>query len=131
MTPEGWRVVLVELYIHTGTMQLVRAIVQGICIVAFAWYGTGALRSVSMVIEFERYGLARMRVLTGTLQIIGSVGLLAGYVFRPLLVLSASAFAAMMLLAVLVRIRIRDPLLDTIPAFVLLCLNLFLAVSAS
>ena len=40
-------------------MQLVTAIVQGISIVAFAWYGTISLRSGSMVTEFERYGLAQ------------------------------------------------------------------------
>ena len=111
-------------------MQLVTAIVQGISIVAVAWYGTISLRSGSMVTEFERYGLARLRVLTGTIQILGSLGLFAGYFFRPLLALSAGGFAAMMLLAVLVRIQIRDPIPAMVPAFALFCLNLFLAASA-
>ena len=112
-------------------MQLISAIAQGISIIAFAWYGTFSLRSPIMVAEFERYGMAHLRVLTGTLQILGSVGLLVGYFYRPLLVLSAGGFAAMMLMAVLVRIRIRDPISAMVPAFVLLCLNLFLAVVAS
>ena len=112
-------------------MQLLSAIAQGISIIAFAWYGTFSLRSPSMVAEFERYGMARLRVLTGTIQILGSLGLLAGFFFRPLLVLSAGGFAVMMLAAVLVRIRIRDPISAMVPAFVLLCLNLFLAVFAS
>lgn len=111
-------------------MQLATALPQGISIVAFAWYGASALLSGSMRREFERYGLARLRVLTASLQIAGSVGLLVGHFLRPLFVLSAGGFAVMMLLAVIVRIRIRDPLHTMVPAVVLLGLNLFLAMHA-
>ena len=111
-------------------MQLAAALAQGISIVAFAWYGTSALLSGAMVAEFERYGLARLRVLTATLQIVGSLGLLAGHFFRPLLLLSAGGFTTMMLFALVVRMRIRDPISAMVPAFVLMCLNLFLVVFA-
>ena len=111
-------------------MQLAAAVAQGLSIVAFAGYGTHALLSDGMVSEFERYGLARLRVLTATLQIVGSVGLAAGHFFRPLLLLSAAGFTAMMLVAVFVRMRIRDPISAMLPAFVLMCLNLFLVASA-
>ena len=112
-------------------MPLVTAIAQGLSIVAFTWYGAISLRSRSMIAEFERYGLGRLRVFTGTTQILGSLGLFAGYFFRPLLVLSAGGFAAMMLLAVLARLRIRDPIHAMIPAVALLCINLFLAAYAA
>ena len=59
-----------------------------------------------------------------------AAGLLLGLRVRPLLVLSAGGLAAMMLGAVVVRLRVRDPLLEAIPALVLLCLNLFIALSA-
>ena len=111
-------------------MQLAAAIVQGLSIVAFAWYGMSALWSDGMLAEFERYGLARLRVLIATLQIVGSVGLTLGYYFPLLLLLSAGGFAAMMLLAVVTRARIRDPISATVPAFVLMCLNLFLVIRA-
>jgi DoxX-like family len=111
-------------------MQIALALAQGVSIAAFALYGTIALFSRAMVAEFERYGLARLRVLTATLQIVGSLGLLAGYWYHPLLLLSAGGFAVMMLLAVLVRIRIRDPIHAMVPALVLLCLNLLLVVLA-
>lgn len=111
-------------------MQLAAAVAQGVSIVAFAGYGTHALLSDGMVAEFERYGLARLRVSTATLQILGSVGLAAGHFFRPLLLLSAGGFTMMMLVALLVRIRIRDPISAMLPAFVLMCLNLFLVASA-
>lgn len=101
-------------------------VAQSLVIVAFAWYGASALLSERMVAEFERYGLARLRVLTATLQLAGSVGLLAGFRYRPLMLLSAGGFAAMMALAVLVRIRIRDPIPAIVPALVLLGLDLLL-----
>lgn len=119
-----------EHYFDMYTMQLFTVLAQALSSLAFGWYGTATLVSDDMVPEFERYGLGRLRVLAASLQIAGSLGLLAGYVFRPMLLLSAAGFTAMMLLAVLVRIRIRDPLLAMVPAFLLMCLNLFLLVRA-
>ena len=109
-------------------MQIAVAVVQSLVIIAFAWYGATALLSERMVAEFERYGLARLRVPTATLQIAGSMGLLAGFLYRPLLLVSAAAFAVMMFFAVLVRIKIRDPVHAIVPAFVLLCLDILLVV---
>ncbi|MEO7366425.1 MAG: DoxX family protein [Gemmatimonadaceae bacterium] len=111
-------------------MQPATALAQAISILAFGWYGALTLLSGDMVAEFERYGLGRLRVFTATLQVVGSLALLAGYYFRPLLLLSAGGFTAMMLFALLVRVRIRDPVVTMIPAFLLLCLNLFLVVRA-
>ena len=111
-------------------MQPASALAQALSILAFGCYGALTLLSGDMVAEFERYGLGRLRVFTATLQIVGSLGLLAGYYSRPLLLLSAGGFTAMMLLALLVRVRIRDPLVVMIPAFELMCLNLFLVVRA-
>lgn len=111
-------------------MQPASALAQALSILAFGCYGALTLLSGDMVAEFERYGLGRLRVFTATLQILGSLGLLAGYYSSPLLLLSAGGFTAMMLLALLVRVRIRDPLVAMIPAFVLMCLNLFLVVRA-
>ena len=110
------------------TMQPVTILAQALSILAFGGYGVLTLVSRDMVAEFERYGLGRLRVFTAALQIVGSLGLLAGYYSRPLLLLSAGGFTVMMLLAVLVRIKIRDPILAMVPAFLLMCLNLFLLV---
>lgn len=112
-------------------MQLATAVAQGLSIVAFGWYGALTLLTDDMVAEFKRYGLGQLRVFTGALQIVGALGLLAGYYNRTLLLLSAGGLTAMMLSAILVRLKIRDPLVATLPAFVLLCLNLFLVVRAS
>ena len=83
-----------------------------------------------MVAEFERYRLAGFRSLTGVLQVAGSLGLLAGYFYLPLLLLSAGGLAVMMVLGMLVRLRIRDPLFAAIPAFALFTLNIFIVAAA-
>ena len=103
---------------------------QILSIVSFAFYGMGCLLSERMVLEFERFGLARFRRLTGVLQLAGSIGLIAGFYSHALLVFSAAGLAMLMLLGVAVRIRIRDPLMAGVPAAFYFCLNLFLVLSA-
>ena len=78
-----------------------------------------------MVAEFNRYGLARLRLVTGLLQLAGSLGLVAGFYFPSFLLLSSGGLALMMFLGFLVRIRIRDPLLEALPALIFFGLNLY------
>ena len=111
-------------------MQFIAGIAQAISIASFAWYGMSCFVSAAMVAEFERYRLARFRSLTGTLQLAGSFGLFAGYFSRPLLLVSAGGLATMMLLGVIVRLRIRDPLSAAIPAATLCALNLCIVAAA-
>lgn len=107
-------------------MQLATTVALVISSVSFAWYGMSCLVSEQMVPEFERYRLGRFRTITGALQVAASAGLIAGYFYRPLLLVSAGGLATMMFLAVLVRLRIRDPLYMAIPALVLGCVNAFI-----
>ena len=65
-----------------------------------------------MVSEFERFGLARLRRLTGSLQLAGSIGLAAGFFSHALLVFSAGSVAILILLGVIARVRIGDPLIS-------------------
>jgi len=103
---------------------------QFLSIVCFAWYGASCFWSETIVLEFNRYGLARHRKLTGTLQLAASLGLILGHWFRPILLLSAGGLTVMMFLAVVTRFKIRDPLYAAIPAFALFLLNLFIVTSA-
>ena len=111
-------------------MHLLPQIAQGVSAALFALYGTGCFVSQRMVAEFVRYRLAHQRVLTGVLQIAGSLGLLAGYFSRPLLLFSAGGLATMMFLAVITRFRIRDPFYAAIPAFSLFVLNLYIVLAS-
>jgi len=109
---------------------LVRTLAQILSIVSFAGYGTTCLLPGKMVSEFERFGLARFRTMTGALQLAGSIGLVAGFFSNALLIFSAGGLAILMLLGVIVRLRLRDPLVAILPAAFYFCLNLFLVVSA-
>ncbi len=80
--------------------------------------------------EFTRYGLRLQRFVVGGLQWAAGVGLLLGMI-EPWLGRSAAAgLAAMMLVAVAVRIRIKDSFLETTPALFYLLLNIYLCLAA-
>ena len=114
-------------------MQTETLIAVALSSVSFAAYGLSCFLSRRMVPEFERYRLGRLRRTIGTLQIAGSLGLVVGAAdvrLRPLLLVSAAGLAAMMFLALLVRLRIRDRWTTALPALGFLCLNLYIAYAA-
>jgi hypothetical protein len=83
-----------------------------------------------MVEEFERYGLSRFRRLTGALEVLGALGLVGGYVRPALWVVSGGGLALLMLLGLAVRVKVRDPVVEMIPAAFLLLVNAFIASAA-
>lgn len=93
---------------------------------AFLFYGVLCLFSPAMAAEFERYRLPRLRVLTALLEIAGALGLLLAP--TPLWEAAAAVgLCALMLAALLVRLRIRDPWYAMLPAGLLLLANAWLA----
>lgn len=87
--------------------------------VAFFIYGWHCLTSSSMVAEFERYGLAPLRTLTGSLELAGALGLLLGYWIPVLGLIAAAGLSLLMLMGFATRLRIRDPILASSPALIL------------
>lgn len=86
------------------------------CAIAFLGYGVTCLFSGHMAREFERYRLARFRILTGVLQLMAAVGLLLGLWFPPIGIVAAGGLASQMLLGFLVRRKIGDSVLQSLPA---------------
>lgn len=82
-----------------------------------------------MKTEFIRFGLKKYALLTIVLEIIGALGLLAGYFLDiPLLLnISAIGLTLMMFLGIIVRIRIKDGLFVILPAFFFFVLNAYIA----
>lgn len=78
--------------------------------------------------EYVRYGVSQFRPLVGGLQIAGGLGLLAGFALPLVGQLAAAGLALLMFFGTLLRIRIKDSLLQTLPAIVYLTLNAYLAV---
>ncbi len=97
---------------------------------SFLAYGAGCFTSRHLQREFVRFGLSPLRKFIGLLQICGALGLLAGSRFPLLGQASAGGLALMMLLAILVRIKIRDGFLKTTPALLYCLANGYLALFA-
>ena len=98
--------------------------------ISFLGYGLACFLSSYMKREFDRYGLGSQRTLVGGLQLCAAIGLLAG-LNQPWMGRAAAAgLALMMLVAVGVRIKIKDTLPKTIPALIYLALNTYLSLAA-
>jgi hypothetical protein len=104
--------------------------VQIVSIVAFLFYGPLCLFSQKTVLEFKRYGLLPFRKLTGVLEISGALGLISGFYSHNLLLLSSGGLALLMLMGMVARFRIRDPLIAILPAFTLCLFNVFIFMRA-
>ena len=99
--------------------------------VLFLGYGAVVLLTGGMREEFERFGLARFRLATGALEVLGGVGLLVGLVRTEVLVVASGGLTSLMLLGVLTRIRVKDPWLEIVPAAALMLANGYIVAAAS
>lgn len=82
----------------------------------FLFYGLHCLSSEKMVAEFNRYGLAKYRRLTGTLEVAGALGQITGFWVPPVGLLASGGLALLMICGVWARWRIKDPWTAFIPA---------------
>jgi hypothetical protein len=94
------------------------------------YYGLSVLFSNAMVTEFDQFGLPNLRRFTGVLELLGAVGLLAGYLIPPLVIAASGGLALLMALGLAVRFRSRSSLPDSIAALVMLLINLFICLYA-
>lgn len=106
-------------------------VANALSIALFLSYGLLVLFADGMANEFRRFGLSRFRRLTGLLEVLGALGLAAGYAFPPLTVPSAAGLALLMILGVGVRVHVRDSLVEMLPALFLLLVNGFILVRAT
>lgn len=100
---------------------------QAISAVGFLAYGIGCLTTRTMRAEFLRYGLPKLQVLTGVLQIAAAIGLFAGYAYPVCALIAATGLSFMMIVAIGVRFKIKDPPGGFLQALVCFFLNAFVA----
>jgi len=96
---------------------------------SFLGYGLGCFYSAYLRQEFRRYRLAAQCRLVGILQCLAALGLIAGFWLPWLGQTAAAGLALMMLVALGVRIRIRDRFAQMLPALGYFGLNAYLAVA--
>ena len=88
------------------------------------WRGGGAR---NMKEEFTAYGLPIWMVyFVGTLKVIFSIGLIAGLWIPELVSFSASGIAIFMFFAILMHVKIKDPIKKSIPALTFMVLSLLI-----
>ncbi len=98
--------------------------------VSFLGYGIACFGSAHIKREFERYGMGAQRTLVGGLQLGAVIGLLTGLVEPWIGIAASSGLALMMLVAVGVRIKVKDSVPKTLPALFYLALNAYLGFAA-
>ena len=99
---------------------LVLVLFQGLSFVA---YGINSFISKRMKSEFQRWNLKKDRKAIASCQLIGGVALLFGLEWKFMLVLSSFFLGVMMLVAIVVRIKVKDNISDILPAFAYLVMS--------
>ena len=90
---------------------------------SFIIYGYSSFMSKRMISEYSRWGFNDQRKIIGFFQLIGGIGLIVGTKVNILLFITSLSFIIMMLFAIIVRIKIKDGIVETLPAITYLFLN--------
>ncbi|MBC7745016.1 MAG: hypothetical protein H7096_07915 [Flavobacterium sp.] len=93
---------------------------------SFLAYATSYFTSPHMKNEMKRFKLEKLGFLTIVLEILGAFGLLVGLLFKPILLISSGGLAVLMLLGLMVRIKLKDSLLVSLPALFYMGLNAYI-----
>ncbi len=93
---------------------------------SFYAYAASYFISPGMKNEFKRFNLEKLGLLTIILEILGATGLLVGLKYNPILLISSLGLGVLMLLGLIVRIRLKDSLLISLPATFYMVLNLYI-----
>ena len=80
--------------------------------------------------EFKRFELEKMGLMTVALEITGALGLLVGLKFNFILVISSLGLALLMLAGLIVRLRLKDSIWISLPAFFYMVLNTYIFCSS-
>lgn len=90
---------------------------------SFLYYGFTFFTNSGMKEEFQRYGLSKYRYIIGLLQLLGGTGLVVGLMWYPILAISSAGLALLMLIGFMVRVKMKDGFLESLPSFILMLVN--------
>lgn len=105
-----------------NTLLLLLVLVSGI---SFIIYGILLLVSPKMQNEFKRFNLRKFAKLTGILELLGGIGMLAGIWVVFILLISSGGLTLLMLLGFGVRLKLKDGFWASLPSFFFMILNLY------
>ena len=76
--------------------------------------------------EFKRFNLEKLGLLTIILEFLGATGLLVGLKYSPILTISSLGLGLLMFCGLIVRIRLKDGILISLPVVFYMVLNLYI-----
>lgn len=88
---------------------------------AFFYFNTPHMKN-----EFKRFGLEKIGLTIVLLEIAGALGLLVGLKFYFILMISSFGLALLMLAGLIVRIKLKDSIWISLPAFFYMVLNTYI-----
>jgi hypothetical protein len=94
--------------------------------ISILYYGFVFFSNSEMKDEFARYRLAKFRKPVGYLQLLGAAGLFLGFLWQPIQLVAAAGLALLMLMGFIVRIKMKDGLLSSMPSFFFMLLNSYI-----
>ena len=95
---------------------------------SFICYVISYFVSPNMKKEFIRYGLQKLGLFVIILQFIGAVGLIIGFKYPPILLISSLGLSLLMLAGLIVRLRLKDSLSAYFPALFYMLLNAYIFI---
>ena len=112
-------------------MSILIIIAQVVLGLLFLLIGSMTVAGMNMFVEnFRRFGYPQwFRIVTGSLEVLGGIGLLIGIWLPGLAALASAGLTLVMLGAVLTHLRTKDPLKKIALAIVLEVLAIVIAVS--
>ena len=93
---------------------------------SFAAYSLSYFVSPYMKTEFKRFGLGKIGIFIILLQFLGATGLIVGLKINPILLISSFGLALLMLIGLVVRIKLKDSIRVSLPAFFYMVLNAYI-----
>ena len=90
---------------------------------SFLFYSVRSFYSKNMIVEYSRWGFSKFRILISLFQLFAGVALIIGLDNLKLLTLTSFLLAVMMVCAIIVRIKIKDSFVDSLPAIFYAVLN--------
>ena len=93
---------------------------------SFFAYAYSYFNAPHMKNEFKRFGLEKIGLTTVLLEITGALGLLIGLKFDFILLISSLGLALLMLIGFIVRMKLKDSIWVSLPAFFYMVLNTYI-----
>jgi MFS superfamily sulfate permease-like transporter len=94
--------------------------------ISFIFYSINSLYSKRLISEFDRWGYGKFRILIASFQLLAGIGFIIGLYFSFLISIVSFLLSVMMLVAIFVRIKVKDDVIEIFPAIFYASLNLII-----